>query len=75
MKEALVGDKGIPSDKIIDVVWSLIAMERSVSTISNPLIPKALEALSNFSRETPLTQTELIKLYQIHLYLQDIVSN
>jgi hypothetical protein len=69
MKEALVGDKGIPNDKIIDIVWSLIVMERSTSSISNPLIPKALDALSNFNRETPLTQTELIKLYQIHLYL------
>jgi hypothetical protein len=37
-------------------------------------VPKALQQLSYFKRETPLTQMELIKLYQIALYIDEKVT-
>ncbi len=61
MKDAFLGD-GISNDRIIDLTWCLIAMEQGAS-ISNPLVAKAIQQLSFFKRETPLTHLELVKLY------------
>jgi len=70
-----MGDKGIPDDKLINILWSLIVLEPSSEKVTNPLIPKTLEALSKFHRESGLTQDELIKLYQIQLHVQDLVAH
>ena len=61
MKQQLLGEKGISAKQIVDLTWALVALEGQ--KLRNPLIPKALEALSQFNRETPLTQRELMQLY------------
>jgi hypothetical protein len=49
------------------VTWALIALEGK--KLRNPLIPKALEALSQFNRDTPLSKKELVQLYQISVFI------
>jgi hypothetical protein len=33
-----------------------------------------LDQLQNFKRETPLTESELIKLYQLNLFIKDSIK-
>jgi hypothetical protein len=44
MKQQLFGEKGISSKQIVDLTWALVVLEGQ--KLRNPLIPKALEALS-----------------------------
>ena len=63
--EIMKTSKKINSENLIPITWSMLAMETLGQKIS-PLIPKLFELLYNFSRpEKPLTQDELIQLYQI----------
>ena len=71
-KNQLLGD-GIAPDMIVELAWSLVVMQKQ-QKINNPLIPKVLDALSRFEREAPLTTSELLKLYQINIYLKDMVA-
>lgn len=59
---------------IIDLTWSLIAMEEPSGTLSNPLVAKTLDSLSKFHRVTPLTSNELIKLFQINIFVKNKVK-
>lgn len=72
IKQQLSGEKTIPAKQIVDVTWALIALEGA--KIRNPLIPKALEALSQFNRETPLSKRELLQLYQISVFVSEMVA-
>jgi hypothetical protein len=58
---------------IVELAWSLVVMQKQ-QKINNPLIPKVLDALSRFEREAPLTTSELLKLYQINIYIKDMVA-
>ena len=71
-KNQLLGD-GIAPDMIVELAWSLVVMQKQ-QKINNPLIPKVLDALSRFEREAPLTTSELLKLYQINIYIKDMVA-
>jgi len=44
MKQQFFGEKGISSKQIVDLTWALVVLEGQ--KLRNPLIPKALEALS-----------------------------
>ena len=72
IKEQIFGEKGISAKQIVDLTWALIALEGT--KLRNPLIPKALEALSRFNRDTPLTKRELQQLYQISVFISDMVA-
>ncbi len=72
-KNQLLGD-GISPEMIVDLAWSLVVMQKQ-HKINNPLIPKVLDVLSRFEREAPLTTCELLKLYQINIYIKDMVAN
>lgn len=75
LKEMLVGEKGISPDLLIHLSWSMIAMEDpEAPRFSNPLVPKTLEAPTKFKREKALSSEELIKLYQIHLFIKEKVK-
>jgi hypothetical protein len=41
LKKEVLGDKGISQDLLINLTWSLVAMEGT--SLSNPLLPKLLE--------------------------------
>lgn len=58
LKKELLGENPISQELIINLTWSLVAMEGQ--TLSNPLLPKLLEQLANFKRAAPITSRELI---------------
>jgi hypothetical protein len=72
LKKEVLGDKGISPDLLINLTWSLVAMEGT--SLSNPLLPKLLEQLNNFKRDSAITTLELEQLYQIHIFIQDMVQ-
>lgn len=73
LKERLIGENSkVDPVHLINLTWSLIALEGTQS--GNPIMPKLLEALSNFEREEPITQQELIKLHQIDVYIDEMVK-
>ena len=72
IKQQVSGEKTLPAKQIVDITWAIIALEGA--KVRNPLIPKALEALSQFNREAPLTKRELLQLYQISVFIGDMVA-
>ena len=63
----------MPATELIKIAWSLIVMQRP-GKVSNPLLPNVLTQLYSFSRpDQPLTNEELIMLYQINVYVKDMV--
>ena len=66
--------QAVSYNELVDVLWALIVTEES--QLKNPLIPKLLERLHDFKRpEKPLTQNELLELYQIDVQVQEMVRS
>jgi hypothetical protein len=65
---------------LIDVIWTLVYRDTITSESlkmrglknneSNPLIPRLLENLYSYKRDTPLTRAESLKLFQINTWIQ-----
>jgi len=74
VKDRLVGDKpkAISSDLLVKLTWSLTALEGT--QVSNPILPKLIERLATFQRDTPLSGKELIQVYQIQVYIDDMIA-
>jgi hypothetical protein len=49
---------GIEDGQVIDLVWSLITFDDKDS--KGPILPRLIERLSAFKRDTALTQRELV---------------
>jgi hypothetical protein len=68
------GIQTVSYNELVDVLWALIVTEES--QLKNPLIPKLLERLHDFKRpEKPLSQNELLELYQIDVQVQEMVRS
>lgn len=52
-------------ENLIDIVWTLIYKETTLGNQKemNPLIPKLIESLYNYQRDTPLSRNELLELF------------
>ena len=64
----------LPPRDLIKIAWSLMVMQRP-GKVSNPLLPNVISQLHKFDRPNmPLTNEELIMLYQLDVYIRDMVS-
>ena len=69
-------------DSLINVIWTMILKECQKSeeylkdgkklpqAEASPIIPNLLEYLYNYKRKYPLTNLELLQLFQIDLWIQ-----
>lgn len=70
IQDRLLKNKDIPAEQMIDLLWSQIYLSRVASTFS-PFQTKLFFMLERFERETALTNSELLKLHQINLFIQN----
>ena len=66
-------------DRLIKIIWFMVLRESSVSKnqrnrSSNPLIPRLLELLYTYKRDTALSQHEYLQLYQINNWIENQVN-